>query len=526
MAIPVGTTSRQLEWLARWVLAGVVTLGALTWWWPGYPSWGTAAMGLLAVLSVWLLWRTVSARRDVPGHPIHLVLAVPCLILAYHFVQRGLTGGADAHRALAGTLDVSMITGFVLLALGVMLSQSLLPRAARHVAVLGVCGGAMMVGPAAAMAWGRTEPAHTALAMLGFAGVGVWLSMLWGAAPPEGAAEPGPTGGRRLPRIACLGVAALAAGALAVVAPLPAVLMAGIVGAALLLAGLLFARRRGLLLAAGGGLAIAVGATLSLVDWLRRALLGVLRQAQQAHWLGSGEEAFRHVSAGDGGVVVLAATVGWLGAAAFVVGLAACIAWLMVRARHGGVDPARVVLWAAAAGAVGAALLAPGGMFIPGVVLAAAFVWGLLPAMLGCKESARSGGYLLAAMVVLGLLAAVSQRGGGLLGWSLAALGGGDALAHAVMGFLLAMLLAWLLGAERPWLGLVGIVLAGLVGGLGEAVQYALGTRTAELRDWMNHGIGCAAAALPYLLCMGARWCESPDVRPSQAEVSEAHPRR
>jgi len=25
---------------------------------------------------------------------------------------------------------------------------------------------------------------------------------------------------------------------------------------------------------------------------------------------------------------------------------------------------------------------------------------------------------------------------------------------------------------------------------------------------------------------MGARWCESPDVRPSQAEVSEAHPRR
>ena len=50
MAIPVGTTSRQLEWLARWLLAGVVVLALLTCWWPGYRSWGTVVAAEAAVL--------------------------------------------------------------------------------------------------------------------------------------------------------------------------------------------------------------------------------------------------------------------------------------------------------------------------------------------------------------------------------------------------------------------------------------------------------------------------------------------
>jgi uncharacterized membrane protein len=318
-------------------------------------------------------------------------------------------------------------------------------------------------------------------------------------------------------------VAAAAACGLAVVAPLPALLMVAVVGAAMFLAGLVFPRRRGLLLAGGGVLAAAALIVLSAVHWVRGAVAAILADAGQAGWLGSGEEAFRRVSGGDSGLAVLAATTGWAGAAWFLVGLAACMGWLLVHARRGHPgDRARAVVWTAASGAVGAALLAPGGLFTPAIVLAAAFVWGLLPAMLGRRERPRSGAYLLAAVVVVGLCAGLSRQSG-LLGWSLAVFGGRDALPHAIVGFLVAMLLAWLLGARRAGLGLLGIAAAALAGGAGELLQYAAATRTADLSDWLCHVLGSAAAVLPYLLCVGARWCESPDARPLRPEAAEAY---
>ncbi|MGB2824061.1 MAG: hypothetical protein WBF17_24000, partial [Phycisphaerae bacterium] len=209
MAIAVGTTSRQLEGLARWVLVAVVALGMLTWCWPGYRSWGAMSAGVLVVLAFWLLWRMVSGDRTVPGHPIHAALLVPAAVLAFHVVRASPACDTAWYWVVAGGLNVSMVCHFGLLALGVMLSQSLLPKAARHVAVLGVCGAVMMLGPAAAMAWGRSQSVRTAMALLGFGGVGVWLSMLWGAAPPADAewVRADPSTHRRL-RIACVAVAA------------------------------------------------------------------------------------------------------------------------------------------------------------------------------------------------------------------------------------------------------------------------------------------------------------------------------
>jgi len=523
VAIPIGTTARQTEALARWVLVSVVALAMLAWWGPGYRSWGALSAALLVVLAFWLLWRTVLGDRTVPGHPIHAVLLAPVVVLVFH-VLRGAAGrGQTAEWALAGALNVSMICHFGLLSLGVMLSQSLLPKAARHVAVLAVCGAAMMLGPAAAMAWGQAEPVRTALALLGFGGVGVWLSALWGLDAPGVPPAHGFLPGRGWLRCLWVAVGALAAIAWMAAAPLQGLLMAGILAVTLFVAGLVFPRRRAGLLLTGGSLAVAVLGVLSLGRYVREALFVLVARTGEAGWLGRGEEAFRDVSASDAGLVVLAATVGFPAAGILLSGLAGCIVWLLAHARRGHAgDQGRAIVWTVAAGAVGAALLAPGGLFLPAATAAAVFVWGLLPSMLSRPARPRSGAYLLGGVVAVTILVGLARRAG-LFSSALRVFGAGDALMHLTAGLLLGMLMAWLLGARRLWLGLVGLALAALAGGPGEVLQYALGTRTAEFRDWLYHCTGSAAAVVPYLLCVVARWCESPDVVSEQSLAAEKY---
>jgi len=153
-----------------------------------------------------------------------------------------------------------------------------------------------------------------------------------------------------------------------------------------------------------------------------------------------------------------------------------------------------------------------GGLFVPAVTLGGALMWGMLPAMVGRPTRERSGATLLAAILLLTVLLGIS-RTSGLVTWSTRAFGLGDKFRHGVIGFLLAEILAWLIGARRVWLGLAGIAIAAAAGGLGEMVQGMLRSgRSAEFADWIAHALGSAAAILPYLLCMGSRACESPDV--------------
>jgi hypothetical protein len=242
-------------------------------------------------------------------------------------------------------------------------------------------------------------------------------------------------------------------------------------------------------------------------------MVAVIRQVAASGAWGVGEQAFRQVSAADSGVVVLAATLGWAPAACFVGGLVVLAGCMLrhARAAHGG-EQARAIVWTAAAGTAAAALLAPGGLFIPAVVLAFAFVWGLLPAMLGRQDSPRSGLYLLAAAAgLICLLGVVRQEG--LLAWVTAAFGVGDTFVHVVCSLLLTLLLAWTLGSRRLGLGLLAIALVVVGGAMGEVIQELFTSRGGELRDWVNDLIGCAIATPLYLLCLGARWCESPDAR-------------
>ena len=113
-------------------------------------------------------------------------------------------------------------------------------------------------------------------------------------------------------------------------------------------------------------------------------------------------------------------------------------------------------------------------------------------------------------MVLLGV-----ARSNGLVVWAAEAIRLGDCfdkLLHVVFGILLSMTLAWLMGSRRLQWGLAAIALATLAGGAGEIVQYLTTTgRTVEWTDWGAHAAGSIMAAGPYLLCIGARQCESPD---------------
>jgi len=83
---------------------------------------------------------------------------------------------------------------------------------------------------------------------------------------------------------------------------------------------------------------------------------------------------------------------------------------------------------------------------------------------------------------------------------------------HAFAAFFLTLVLAWQGGARKARWGLLAIAAAALAGGVGEALQGLLSERVMSMGDWLAHLEGCAAAAPLYLLCIGARWCESADL--------------
>ncbi len=92
MALPAGTTARQVRALARWALAGVVVVVLATGWWPSLRGWGACAGLLGVVLTLWVMAQMLRGDRSMPAHTMHLVLAVPMCVLGAHLAA-GETGG-------------------------------------------------------------------------------------------------------------------------------------------------------------------------------------------------------------------------------------------------------------------------------------------------------------------------------------------------------------------------------------------------------------------------------------------------
>ncbi len=522
MAIPIGTTSRQLGALVRWMYVGVVVLGMLTCWWPSYRGWGAVVGGLLVALVLWLCWQTLTISRTVWGHPVYVVFLIPAAVLTYHLTRTGMAAQIEGAEGLGGAINLSMILHLAMLGLAVMLSQGLLPKAVGHVSVVSICGGAMMISAIVPILLDEVRPVHSALAMVGFVGVAVWLSPLWHGS--LAALPPGLQAARhRELRWACLAVAAVAGGILAWACPGEAVLVAGAAAVTFLVAGLVLPRRRRGSLIIWAALVALATAVLGMgfgPPWLGK-------WAPWCGWLGRGEAAFADVGAGDDGLAILAQTVGWPAASLVVAGLATCLVMFLLRAGRGHAgDQAQAIVWCLASLFSVCAMLSPGGLFVPAVTLAVGFTWGLMPAVAGRPVQPRSGAVILVILVAVMLLLGVS-RSGGLVFWAAKSFWTDrmtDKFLHWCVGLILAMVMAWLMGSRTFWWGLVGIVLAALAGGLGELLQcITITRRTVEYADWAVHAIGSAVALIPYTLCIGARLCESVDAYAPQDDAGRGY---
>jgi VanZ family protein len=521
------TTSLAISRIARYLLAVLVVLGSMAWWWPRLAGWGGLTAALLVVLVLWLLGRTLTADRRAPGNPFHVALVGPCAILAWHWVGTNFQQRIN-FPPLCGAVNVSMIFAISLLALAAMLSQSLFaPRLRVVVAprqgpptarlslparvLLAACGVAMLGGAALALAMGQVGAARSAVAMLGWTGAMVLLA----------AADVQPSRPMRLDAVLWPVTGLLAAAGavvLALLAPAEsagAVVLAGVAAMAVGLAG-----RRVRLAVGGGLLAAAAGAAL----WWKGSSSLVMAGAELARAagiggaFGLGENAFAHGIGTMNCGAVLLATVGWTGAiwvaAMGLLAAGAVLAQGAAEARSPSPPDAPVsrpplanwhsVFWMAAALTAAAAMLSPGGLFIPAATLAVGLTWGLLPAMLGRRPRQRRG-VLVLAMVVAVFAIEGAATIPGLVVWMAQTASLPDSFVHFCVGVLLTLVLLWLIASRRPWLAAVATPLSIVIGGAAEVVQGAFFRRSMELGDLAAHCIGAACAVAMYLLVLGAR---------------------
>ncbi len=523
--IPTGTTGRQLDALARWMLASLVVTAMLLWTRPTFAGWGALMMGLVATLVIYLMSRTVLADRRIPAHPVYMALVVPAALLGWH-ITRERFWGHSGQGAVAGALNLSMLFHLCLFALTVMLSQSLLPKATRHVVVLLVVGGAMMLAP---FAGGALYPEafmvmRHASVFLGASGVCVWLSSLWGIG--RGRSEEASDIQLRhgVSRWTVCIVAAIVSAGLVVISPKAALLAMTAMAVVAFVGGATFHHARWLTMVPLAVVAAAGSAAIWRDLWRQVQLLPF----GEFSVLGLGEQGLYHAQAGDSGPVTLGWVLGLAGLAWLAAGMLTAGGWLFARSykRRDG-DQGRVVIWTCAVFMASTALLAGGGFFAPAMTVAAGLTWGMYPQMINRNTRTVSGVSFLVVLVVLAASMAIAARPG-LATWSAAAVTRSplaDKWLHGVAGGLLTLTLTWLMGARRLWLGLVAIALAALAGGQAEWAQKLFSSRNVDMRDWQAHMIGVALAGGLYVLCMLSRGCESsrPDEWDQRERLSEKY---
>ncbi len=264
MATPIGTTSRQMQVQARWLLASVVAIAMTLWVMPTLAGWGAMLTGVLMVLLVCLTIGAASGRGKLPGNPIHLMFTLPVVLLLWYLVIGRLGPSDERTFALGGAMELSLLIQMGLFSLIVLLSQALLPQAALNVVTLGVCGAAMMVSPLVVLVFhpDLLAPMRPTLLLLAYAGVGVWVLTIWGIGKTRQQ--------ELLPRaqirerwlqwtilISTAGMVVL----LVVLSVGLAAFVAGVVGSICVLAGFAFGQFRKRLLGLGGAL-LAGGVTL------------------------------------------------------------------------------------------------------------------------------------------------------------------------------------------------------------------------------------------------------------------------
>jgi VanZ family protein len=500
-AAPAGAIARALGWLvaAGTVLGLAVAASALTA--PTHAGWTAMILGALALWAGWLYWRSRLGSGSVPGHVVQLALAVPVLVLLGHLLAGARVNPVTHRINVLADQDTTLLVQLMTLGLMVLLVQDVLSRVRQPRWVLTAVGLAAAVGSVLRL-YASATPAVPAVAMSGYAGVGIMLAPCW--LPATGPDRPPGNLVARLLKVELVlrvALAALLVGLLTVrdAASAAAALQAAlIVGASLLLSGLLLGRYRPALLGAGALLVLG-------------GLAGLRRLGGQAPgWpgeiglLGVGQPLRSAPAAGLPGLKVLAMAAGWVGLAAVAVGVVAAITWELFRSRRSAPgDQARSALWAAVAALGGAALAARGGLAVPAAGAVAAVAWGLMPHVMAHPVRRFTGWVVTAAFLAVLAVLGLEQRLAG-SPWIRPLLREGDDALHAGGAFLLAAVLFWRVGRGRWWQAVAAAAGAGMLAGLGELAQKYLSTRRGQWSDvgWDFVGAGVALAVLAILAAL------------------------
>jgi len=482
-------------------MAALLAVGVLSWWWPSFLNWGATTGGLIAIWLMYMLADVAAGRSSVRGNPLHLAILGVAMVVVHHV---GVFQVSDQVHKMGGAMDLSMVFCFALLALGIMLAQNLLSRWRFRGVALAVLGALLAVSSAVVSAVPKASPIVQTLTLTGMAGVaimGLSLSLL---APSLRRRR----GGLFLVAI-LLGLPALGTTiALAIMQPL-ALLGGGAVVATAMLMLLTFGRRPAGIFTMGrafyGTLLVLFAGVMTWAAWSHFKPL-----MQWAGPLGLGEQTLARLSARDSGLVYLAVATGQIGLGWFVLVWAVGMAWLLHRAKRCRPRPVRTALALTAAFLCLGAMLAPGGLFLPAVLLVCSLTWGILPDMIGARLPRRGGWVVVLAaastLMILGLM-----NDDSLFMWASFAFGGADGVLHGLAGLSLTMVLLWQLGQRSLKVGLLVALVAISMGGMAELVQKIFG-RDAEWSDFLAHSIGGTISLILYLHAYMSRWAESREV--------------
>ena len=492
----------------RWaVLVGVVglvacTSGGLTQ--ASEDDWTNLILGVLVLWVAWLYWRTAEADCRVPVHLLHAHLAVPILILLGHLVWEARVDSADGGFELIVAGETRTLMRLMTLGLLVLVAQDVLSRV-RHLRwLLTGLGLAMAIGASLTLATSPEAPGGVAAALIGFAGVGILLTPC--LVPRLG---PDPYRMGRDTRLAKAGVAARIALAALLAAwmcarsPLAAAAALTAAGGAALLSGVFLNHYRVRLLV--GGAVLAFGGALAMYR------LGVSppRWLGTVTLLGSGHSQDLANSPTESGLRVLGSSSGYLGMAAVCLGLLGSLCRSLHACRRAAPgDQARAACWAGVAAVGAAALLGEGGLAIPGVTVAAALVFALMPHLMAHRV-ARVRGWLVAVVFAAMLAVLGTQHPLGKQEWLNLTRRHGDVTMHFFAAMVLTVVLFWQARPRRWWQGVLCAVGGAGLTALGELAQeYFVAGRSQESSDVAAGAGGALAALSVFLLIRAAGWVE------------------
>ena len=490
--------------IASAAIWGLLVLAGGMFWNPSFRSWGVCIAGLGILMSFWLMSGFLRRRNSVHGNAVQWVwLAMILFLTAIQFTEQFIAPKLGCHHParLEGTITISLIIQFTLIMLASMLAGEFLAegQVARWLRE-SICCFMVLIYFAINL---LVELYDT-----GFIHSGLWFCGVAGVAL-AGANAFSPSSNKK----EIVGFQMINYQHRAAVTAQLIVAGVGLVGMLFLAKAELFA------------ISLLVSAMIASLWWADfrfgrkimyywAALLAVAIIALGILWcpsitltlLGQGESAFIETSSKGNGFGVMLGMIGLGGMAIFVGGLM----WISAKAVAVSEDRSigekiRSLLWLAGCWLSVFGLWSGGAFFSLTTTITMAFAWGLLPAMAKMNIKSRSAWRFIAIFVIFAFWLNVSNNLT-LVQKVAVTFGKRDLLLHALAGFTLCLILAWLVGKRRWQMPYIAIVAAIGIGALGEYVQKLISRRTLSMQDWQYHSKGVVIAAVIVLIVMAARY--------------------